>query len=740
MPTSSTGRLDQIGFSKYYSREQMGVDPESIKAQANYIGQLLRHVNPYTGVALKDEPAILFVEVINEPVHHTEDLAGSVAYINTLVDAVRSTGSHQLTFYNVSQDFGISEAIRRSRADGISFGWYPSSLVAGHTLQGNFLPAVDAYPDMLRIDLARRPRIVYEFDQADLLTGYLYPAMARTYRSVGAQLATMFAYDSLQTAPYNLGWQTHYLNLVHTPRKAISAVIAAEVMRRLPPRQTYGHYPDSMRFGDFRVSYEEDLSELNAPDAYMNAGPTSTPPRAVAQLTRIVGLGSSPLIGYEGSGAYFLDKVREGVWRLEIYPDEVLVRDPFEQPQPGNIVSRLLDRSWPMSVRLPDLGASFSARPIRLWQQHDTAPQRAQAARFTAAPGVWLLSAHGNVDAATLPPLIDRVGLDEYHVNEPRSYADDVQTLTPLEFTAGEAVRISVRVANDTLPDAVSLWMRPFGTRDFGAPLNMTRTSGNDYAVTVDAARVGEGLYEYAVTTATGERRHTFPGSVQGQPGAWPFRSDSYWTFRVTPAQSALRLLDPKADAAQLSFVRPGEQYRSAFFRIVTGEASDDTALRLELPKLGADTPTRYAAALYIGKRIAARTNIAMADTLHIRLRAANGSRGLVTLKLIEKDGSSWNADFPATAQWSDQSVTLGELRAGRSLLIPSPYPGLWNYWRPSPPSRGGALDHVHIADVERLELDIEKDHGGVSGIDAAGVDVESVWLAFKSEATPAAR
>ena len=334
-----------IGFSKYYSREEMGTNRASIAAQANYIKQLLEHINPYTKTAIKDEPAILFVEMINEPVHHPEDVAGSIAYINTLVSAVRNTGCKKLTFFNVSQDFAIAPAIKSSTVDGVSFGWYPSGLVAGRTLQGNFLQAVDGYPDMLRPDLKGRPRIVYEFDQADLLTGYLYPAMARTYRSVGAQFATMFAYDMLQTAPYNLGWQTHYLNLVHTPRKAVSAVIAAEAMRRLPAYQSYGRYPDSLEFGDFRVSYEHDSSELNASDVFMNAGATQSAPRDPRALTRIVGFDSSGVVDYEGSGAYFLDKVKDGLWRLEVYPDEVLVRDPFEQPRPDKIVSRLLYRS-----------------------------------------------------------------------------------------------------------------------------------------------------------------------------------------------------------------------------------------------------------------------------------------------------------------------------------------------------------------------------------------------------------
>ena len=183
-------------------------------------------------------------------------------------------------------------------------------------------------------DLARLPRIVYEFDSPDLRTGTMYPAMARTFRSVGTQFAAMFAYDMLRTASRNLGWQTHYLSLVYTPRKAMSAIIASEVMHRLPRMRSYGPYPRNTRFGDFHVSYDGNLGELVARDAFLYAGSTRSTPPDPSALRRIAGYGSSSTVAYEGEGSYFLDKVRPGLWRLEVYPDAVPVRDPFEPPSP----------------------------------------------------------------------------------------------------------------------------------------------------------------------------------------------------------------------------------------------------------------------------------------------------------------------------------------------------------------------------------------------------------------------
>jgi hypothetical protein len=420
------------GFGRVFGKGRMGTDPAAIASQVNYLKQILNHVNPYTHVALKNEPNILFIELVNEPWHHPEDLAGSIRYINTLTDAVRSTGCDKLVFYNISQDFRIAEAIKRSRAQGVTFGWYPTGLNSGHELQGNYLPSVDTFPGMR--DVARLPRIVYEFDSPDLRTGYMYPAMARAFRAVGAQFAAMFAYDMLATASRNLGWQTHYLSLVYTPRKAMSAIIAAEAMRRLPRMRDYGPYPTNTRFGDFHVSYDENLSELVASDVFLYAGSTRATPPDPSALRRVAGYGSSPTVSYAGEGIYFLDKVRAGVWRLELYPDAVPVSDPFEPPSVDKIVTRAVARPWPMTITLPDLGATFTVQRITAGNPQ---ADRAAAGRFTITPGVYVLSAQGPVDRATLPDSIGHIAFAEYHPPPLDAVATAATPPTPTPAQAG---------------------------------------------------------------------------------------------------------------------------------------------------------------------------------------------------------------------------------------------------------------------------------------------------------------
>src|SRR6185295_5745524 len=50
------GDTSAPGFGRHFGKEKMGTDPAAIAAQVNYLKQILNHVNPYTGIALKDEP------------------------------------------------------------------------------------------------------------------------------------------------------------------------------------------------------------------------------------------------------------------------------------------------------------------------------------------------------------------------------------------------------------------------------------------------------------------------------------------------------------------------------------------------------------------------------------------------------------------------------------------------------------------------------------------------------------
>jgi hypothetical protein len=284
----------------------------------------------------------------------------------------------------------------------------------------------------------------------------------------------------------------------------------------------------------------------------------------------------------------------------------------------------------------------------------------------------------------------------------------------------------------------------------------MHRSQGNDYVAVLAPDVASPGLHEYVVSAKTGTRVLTFPGAVPQQPGDWPFHTnwsrdtgaavavtspagsgdvpsgDTLWSFRVIPAGTAMRLLDPKKDYGHLSFVRPGEQYRVPFFQIVPGESADEAALSLSLPDLGPDTPERYAGALYIGDVIAARkSDAARADSLEIKLRSVGGTHKTLQLTLVEQDGSAWSTPVVAGTNWSTVTVPLGSLRISRSIHIPSPYPGLWNYWRASPANRGRTGDHIHVENVERLQLAVTANAGETAGDDAKSVAVESIQLRF---------
>ena len=456
------------GFSYLYNKCQIHSDKDAIAAQKNYIAQFINHVNPYTQQSYKDDPYIVGFEINNEPCHadspqQTED------YINQILNTLEQAGNTKPVFYNVSHNMPHVQAYFNTAIQGGTYQWYPTGLVAGHTRKGNFLPYVDDYdiPFSNVKGFHEKAKIVYEFDPADITYSYMYPAMARTFRSKGFQWITQFAYDPMDLAYSNTEYQTHFLNLAYTPQKALSMKIAAEVVRSVPLYSKYPKYPNDTVFGNFRVSYNQDLSELNEPAKFFYSNHTQSQPVMPDSLKEIAGYGNSPVVQYEGFGAYFLDRLEPGLWRLEVMPDAVQVRDPFEKTSLEREVVSILWNTRNMQIQLLDLGKNFS---IKATNEGNAYQSQSVDGSFPISPGVYLLDGrtfthfqlvtitneYSNIDAYSIP----NQGYVPRHLNtenppETNTLDFELKPKNPnTRFFWRKYIKDSLVNRNETLPEA----------------------------------------------------------------------------------------------------------------------------------------------------------------------------------------------------------------------------------------------------------------------------------------------
>ncbi|MBE0424601.1 MAG: cellulase family glycosylhydrolase, partial [Lutibacter sp.] len=378
------------GFSHKYGKDNSLTNPAAIKAQQNYLFQFLNHVNPYTGLAYKNDPSIIAFEISNEP-HHKGSENEVTNFIRGMVKAMQKSGTKKPILYNISHSVHLADAYFKAGIQGGTFQWYATGLGYQREIPGNLLPNTDDYniPFNEIIKKYHGAKYVYEFDAADVGRSYIYPAMARSFREAGIQLATHFAYDPTYLASVNTEYNTHYMNLAYTPQKALSLMIASEVFHQIPMNKDYGKYPKNLAFDDFKVNYQNDLAEYNAATKFIYTNNTNTTPVNEAQLKLIAGFGNSNLIKYDGLGAYFLDKIEDGIWRLEVMPDAVWVDNPFGKNSPNKTVGVINWKSHNMEINLQNLGYQFEIESIN---QGNTLSATVENGNFSITPGTYILS------------------------------------------------------------------------------------------------------------------------------------------------------------------------------------------------------------------------------------------------------------------------------------------------------------------------------------------------------------
>jgi hypothetical protein len=424
--------------------------------------------------------------------------------------------------------------------------------------------------------------------------------------------------------------------------------------------------------------------------------------------------------------------VRPGLWRLEVYPDAVPVRDPFEPPSAGKIVTRVISRAWPMVIALPDLGGAFTVQPLTASGASGASgapPERAAGGRFTVTPGVYLLSATGPVDPATLPASVGHVGMAEYHAPPPDSLPPSVESLAAPEFVTGREAELRARIVDRTPPDSAVLLIRPVAGDGYHA-YAMRPASGYEYAATIPAGALREGPHEFVITLFRGDTAVTFPGGLHQRPGDWNYDDRTAWTLNVVGPKTPLRLFDPAADAPLLAFSRIGDAGRRGRFRVGLSDVTGRPVFHFALPVDSSGwRPPDYTASLVVAPRTRARREtIAGAQAVRLRLRGL-GPRQTLHVTLMENDGTSWSAAVPVDSSWSEPALPLAVFTLGRGVLLPQGFPGEWNYWVGPAAGRGGNGDRPRLEHLERLQLSLRREDGGVVTPDRYGVEVEWVRL-----------
>lgn len=697
------------GFSQKYGKDACLTNAAAIEAQAKYLGQFLNHVNAYTGIAYKDEPQVIGFEVCNEP-HHNEALEKVTGFINKMVVSMRSTGCTKPIFYNMSHSIHLADAYLNADIQGGTFQWYPTNLVANHQINGNFLPHVKTYP----IPFADNPKfkkmakIVYEFDPADAGGNIMYPAMARTFRETGMQLAAQFTYDAMCWAAYNTNYGTHYMNLAYAPHKAISLKIASAIFHHVP---LYQKQNDNTKSKGLRISYSEDLAEWITDENFFYSNTTKTAPVNVTKLKEIAGCGSSPIIKYSGAGAYFCDKLSDGVWRLEVMPDAYWVEDPYGPTNPNIQKAAVLHALQQMSISIPNLGNDFVVHPINQGNSFTTQVTNGQ---FRVVPGVYMLKRKDIKEETPSTLTYKNISIDEYVAPASNLTRTVLWNHTPAETITGKPLQLNFDAISPYPIHKVEVVM---SIDDKWKTLIAARQNSNSYTVDVPNDMTMTGFLNYRILVVDSHDTTIFPSGKKGDPWNWKNKDNSNYSVRLVPENTPLVLWQAESD---------WESTYKVWDRNVNLKPTKEgeTALAIKLAQLPTLNPMdkndhNYAFKFFFGDKVKGRSSeLSQKKFLVVKASKALSSMQSVEVGLVDKNGTVLAGEISINPNDKVYKLSLSTFTKAPFIIIPRPFPDFLPY-KVQPNDElfdWSAIETLQVAIKQRKQENVD-------------LSIEKIWL-----------
>ncbi|HLT33766.1 MAG TPA: hypothetical protein VKZ98_08260 [Aquaticitalea sp.] len=670
---------ETTGFSHKYGKDGALTNPDAIQAQQTYLYEFLNHVNPYTKLAYKDDPNVIAFEVSNEP-HHRGNAEDVTKFVKGMVDAMKKTGTKKPIFYNMSHAVHFMDAYFKGGAQGGTFQWYPTGLGYQREVSGNLLPNVNDYnmPFDAIIKKHAGAKLVYEFDAADVGKSYIYPAMARSFRTAGIQIATHFAYDPTFMAANNTEYNTHYMNLNYTPSKALALKICSEVFHEIPMNEKFGTYPQNTTFANFKVDYEKDLAEYISDTKFFYTNSTSSLPENENKLEEIAGVGSSTLVSYNGNGAYFLDKIDANVWRLEIQPDAIWVADPFGRNSPDKTIGVIKWETHTMTLNISGLGTGFKIEAIN--EGNEFYP-KVEGNVFDIRPGTYIISKSGIKK--------DWSATDDFKTNKLNDFFAPQTTVQkphlnhePVEeISECSPLTIKVQFVAPKSPESITV-VGYSGTERFS--IDLIETKAYQFEATVPEDKLSVGYINYNIIVKTGEEFMTFPAGLSGRSFDWDFYDRTPYRVAVVPKSFPIHLFNAFEDAELL--VR---EWRHGFKLLPTkqnGEAEYQMNIEklfvVDNENLNAKPIYDYSFKHFIMDAVEGRKlDLVSKKEIVYYGRSLNDKPCKLQIAFVLDDGASYGQTIEIGSELKHYKISLDDLKPVKTVTLPRPYPSFLPYY-----------------------------------------------------------
>lgn len=644
------------GFATGIHKRLVLRNEDKTAAQENYIRQFVQHINPYTGMSYAADPDIIAMEINNEP-HHSGPPELTTEYINRLAASARNAGWQKPVFYNISESPSYAEAVLNADINGVSFQWYPTGLVAGRSHKGNFYPNMSRYeiPWKDHPKMKNKALMVYEFDAGDLMSNYGFPAMTNSFKNAGFQWATHFAYDPMGIAYANTEYQTHYVNLAYTPSKAISMLIAARLFRS---PEKFEITAAELQNGPLTINPAKDYSEWNEDTAFYYTGNTESSPKNLKTLKHIAGTGNSPLVQYSGTGAYFLDKISDGVWRLEIMPDAVPVKDPFERASLSKTVTSIIHNTQTIGLQINELGKNFMVRQIN--KTEDKGKESSEG-KINLKPGAYLVYRKDiNPEKFILP-------IHRKFVSPIQNFTNtEIRHEPPLLINAGSPLKLSFLLSYDNKPDSVKLEINDQGR--FRNLLKLEETEPYKFTALLKTGAENSGPLRYRLFIYSKGKTISFPGAHEGQPYRWDNYKNEYYETLILTQDIRLPIFLAERDREKLILYQPDWNNGK-----VQNVLNNNAELALKFAYNDSSEVRNFGFEFYCGDIMEQFTG---RNFNNIFLEANQVNLDSITLNLIHDNGESFGVTIKADQLNNEINISLEDFRPNEMYLLPRPYPG----------------------------------------------------------------